>query len=119
MFIHDAYDRLLMGTVESAKDASSKAYSDVIDITELGGSDHAELIVTAGAADKALTLTVEGAPAEDGEYKTLRTFSTTESAAFEERDRLPKFCPRFIRLCVETGEAAPSKPATATLRVAL
>lgn len=119
MFIHDAYDRLLMGTAESSKEASQKSYSDVIDITELGGSDHAELVVTADSADKALTLTVEGAEAEDGEFKTVRSFSTTESEAFENRDRLPKFCPRYIRLSVETGETAPTKPVTATIRVAL
>ncbi len=119
MFIHDSYDRLLMGTVECSKEASAKTTADVIDIAETGGSDHAELIVTAGAADQPLTLTIEGSGSEDGEFAPVKTFTTEASAAFESRDRLPKFCPRFIRLTVATGETPPTKPVTATLRVAL
>lgn len=119
MFIHDSYDRLLMGTVETSSEVSTKAYSDVIDITETGGSDNAELVVTAGSGDQTLTLTVEGCDTEDGEFKAVKTLTTEKSKEFEDRDRLPKFCPRYIRLCAETGETAPSKPVTATIRVAL
>lgn len=119
MIIHDAYDRLLMATTVSPAEASGTATSEVIDITEIGGSEHADLVVNADSADQQLTLTIEGAASEDGEFAAVTTLTTEASKEFEWRERIPKYCPRYIRLAVKTGEEAPSKQVSATLRVAL
>lgn len=114
MIIHDHHDALLTETVYTD---AEELTSGVINITETGGSEAADLILTAPAADQTLTLKVEGAAEKDGEFSEQLSFTTEPGVEFSYRDRIPKYCPQYIRLVVELGGSAPSEPVGVTLRV--
>ena len=101
MIIHDHYDALLM----SSTDAET-ATGRVIDLTEPGGVEHADLILSAPAAEGAVTLTVEGATEADGEFATVVSEQTEGGKVYEKRMRIPKDCPRFVRLVVSPAAVA-------------
>lgn len=107
MIIHDHYDALSI----SSTDAET-ATGNVIDLTEPGGVEHADLILSAPAASGAVALSIEGADTADGEYRDVLSANADGSADFEQRMRIPKDCPRFIRLKAEPA-------AVATLRAAV
>lgn len=118
MIIHDHHDALLTQTVTAPAAASSAAASGVIDILEPGGSEAADLIITCDAASQALTLEVQAAADETAEeFGSVLTYTTEPNTAFSVRERIPKTCPRFIRLSVKTGDTAPDSAPAATLRV--
>ena len=119
MIIHDAFDALLMATLTTGTSGGETLTSEPINITEPGGSEAADLIITAPAADQVLTLKLLAADAPEGEYAEQLSWSTTAEEAFSYRGRLPKYCPQYIKLQVETGSTAPSEPAAVTLRVAM
>lgn len=107
MIIHDHYDALTMSNTDA-----ETGTGEVIDLTEPGGVEHADLILSAPADSGAVTLTIEGAETADGEFSDVLSAEADGSADFEKRMRIPKDCPRYIRLKAEPA-------AVATLRAAV
>lgn len=93
-YIHNRIDLALMST----------SPDEVIDITEKGGIEHAQIVVELEGGGSA---TIEGADAADGEFTTVLTVTVPVDGVY--RERIPLECPRFIRLA-EPG-------ATLTIRV--
>lgn len=121
MIIHDHHDALLTEELTTSSTAQEVLTSDIIDLRETGGVEHAHLILSAEAGDAPLTLNVLGAATKEGEYAPVPelSFTTTEGEDFHYRQRIPLLCPQYIKLQVSVGDTAPSEPVRATLRVAL
>lgn len=79
--------------------------TEVIDITEKGGIEHAQMVVE--LADGG-SVTIEGADKENGTFTTVQTVTVPADGVY--RERIPLECPRFIRLAAASG-------ATLTVRV--
>lgn len=72
--------------------------TEVIDITEKGGIEHAQMVVE--LADGG-SVTIEGAETADGEFATVQTVTVPDDGVY--RERIPLECPRFIRLAADSG----------------
>lgn len=93
-YIYNRVDLALMST----------GPEEVIDITEKGGIEHAQLVIEMAGGG---SVTIEGADKADDQFTAVKTI--TVPAEGEYRERVPLYCPRFIRLSA-TG-------ATLTVRV--
>lgn len=82
-YIYNRVDLALMST----------GPSEVIDITEKGGIEHAHLVVTLPGGGSA---TIEGADKAEGDFTTVQTVTVPSEGEY--RERIPLECPRFIRL---------------------
>lgn len=71
---------------------------EVIDITETGGIEHAQMVVE--LADGG-SVTIEGAEKADGVFTTVLTVTVPENGVY--RERIPLECPRFIRVSAASG----------------
>lgn len=116
---HDHWDMMLTAkAVSSATASATVAGNRVIDIEEQGGLEESQIVLTCEAADKAVTLKMLGADEENGTFAEVLKFTTTPEVDFIYRERTPLNCPRYLKLEVVTGAAAPTKPVTAVLRLA-
>ena len=79
--------------------------TEVIDLTEKGGIENAQMVVE--LADGG-SVTIEGAEKEDGVFTTVKTVTVPSSGEY--RERIPLECPRYVRLAAASG-------ATLTVRV--
>ena len=123
MIIHDHYDALLTQEVVITADDGGETISaeGCIDLTETGGVEHAQLVLTADACEQALTLQVTGSATKEGEFTPVDPliFTTTPGEPFAWRDRIPLHCPQYVRLQVRAGEGAPAQPVVVRLRAAV
>lgn len=121
MIIHDHFDALLMESVTTGNGGGESLSSGVIDITEMGGAEHAQLVIEAGAGDQPIGISVVGADSKDAEAEVqeVLAFETKANEAFAWRGRVPLYCPQYIRLQVKVGASAPEVPVKVTLRVAV
>lgn len=120
MEIHDRQDLNLTALATSSSSVSTAVSSDeVIDITEVGGIENAHYVVEVPTASKALTVAIVGDSDKGGQFSTtVATWTTTAATAFTPvRERIPLDAPRYWKLKVTTGEAAPSAQVTAKLTV--
>lgn len=118
MIIHNHYDALLTATITTGEAGSEAQESNIIDLTETGGVEHAQIVITAPAADQELTIKILAADDKDGEFAEALSFTTTANEEMDYRERIPLHIPQYIKLQVTTGDTAPSEPAAVTLRVA-
>lgn len=71
---------------------------EIIDITEKGGIEHAQLVVELADGGSAV---IEGAEKADGEFATVQTVTVPAEGVY--RERIPLDCPQFIRLAAKNG----------------
>jgi hypothetical protein len=79
--------------------------TEVVDITEKGGIEHAQLVVELAGGG---SVTIEGADKEGGTFVAVTIVTVPADGVY--RERIPLECPRFIRLSAASG-------ATLTVRV--
>lgn len=116
---YDHWDMMLVATAASSTAATTTTEGNrIIDIEETGGLEQSQIVLTCGAADKAITLKVMGADEENGTFEKVLEFTTTASTEFMYRERTPLNCPRYLKLQVVTGAAAPTTAVQAMLRFA-
>ena len=72
--------------------------AEVIDITEKGGIEHAQMVVELAGGG---SVTIEGADKADGSFATVKTVTVPEDGVY--RERIPLECPRFIRVSAASG----------------
>ena len=94
-YIYNRVDLALMST----------GPDEVIDITEKGGIEHAQIVIELASGGE---VTIEGADKENGEFVTVKSVTVPSDGVY--RERIPMDCPRFIRLAAKSG-------ATLTVRV--
>ena len=87
-YIYNRVDLALMST----------GPTEVIDITEKGGIEHAQMVVE--LADGG-SVTIEGADKASGTFTTVAAVTVPEDGIY--RARIPLDFPRFIRLSAATG----------------
>ena len=85
------YNRIDLALVSTKPD-------EVIDITEKGGIEHAQMVVELAGGG---SVTIEGADKADGDFATVLTVTVPSSGEY--RERIPLECPRFIRVSAESG----------------
>lgn len=117
MITRDHLDAELRMQVTCSTSASTPVTSDVIDISEIGGSEHAQFLGIVPSADQVLTCTVESSDKPDGTFTKSVIFHTEAGKAYENRERIPLYTGRYLRLKVETGETAPSTAVPVTVCV--
>lgn len=71
---------------------------EVIDITEKGGIEHAQMVVELASGG---SVTIEGSDKADGVFTTVKTVTVPADGVY--RERIPLECPRFIRLSADSG----------------
>lgn len=71
---------------------------EVIDITEKGGIEHAQMVVELASGG---SVTIEGSDKADGVFTTVKIVTVPADGVY--RERIPLECPRFIRLSADSG----------------
>ena len=71
---------------------------EVIDITEKGGIEHAQMVVELASGG---SVTIEGSDKADGVFTTVKTVTVPADGVY--RERIPLECPRFIRVSADSG----------------
>lgn len=120
MITHNRIDMQLVARVETPTTANGTATADwVIDLTERGGRDAANIVLSCPALSAPVTLAVVGGDSRDGEMVAVAGASVVTKAneETEVRMRVPLDCPRFVTLQVTAGGTAPSGAVTAQLAV--
>lgn len=120
MITHNRIDMQLVARVETPTSANGKATAAwVVDLTERGGRDEANIVLSCPALDQPVTLAVVGSDSRDGEMVAVAGVSavTTAGTDCEVRMRIPLDCPRFVTLEVTAGGSAPSVSVTAQMAV--
>lgn len=120
MITHNRIDMQLVARVATPKTASGTATADwVVDLTERGGRDAANIVLSCPALSAPVTLAVVGGDARDGEMVAVAGASAVTKANedCEVRMRIPLDCPRFVTLKVTAGDTAPSASVTAQMAV--
>lgn len=120
MIVHNRIDMQLVARVATPTTASGTATADwVIDLTERGARDAANIVLSCPALSAPVTLAVVGGDTRDGEKVAVAGASATTTAKedCEVRMRIPLDCPRYVTLKVTAGSTAPSASVTAQLAV--
>ena len=120
MITHNRIDMQLVARVETPTSANGKATAAwVVDLTERGGRDEANMVLKCPALNQPVTLAVVGSDTRDGEKVAVAGASVVTKANedTEVRLRIPLDCPRFVTLQVTAGGTAPSGAVTAQLAV--
>lgn len=120
MITHNRVDMQLVARVATPTSANGEAIADwVVDLTERGGCDAANIVLSCPALSAPVTLAVVGGDTRDGEMVAVAGASAATKANedCEVRLRIPLDCPRFITLKVTAGGMAPSASVTAQMAV--
>lgn len=120
MITHNRIDMQLVARVETPTTANGKVTAAwVVDLTERGGRDEANIVLSCPALAQPVTLAVVGSDTRDGEKVAVAGASVVTKANedTEVRLRIPLDCPRFVTLQVTAGGTAPSGAVTAQLAV--
>lgn len=120
MITHNRIDMQLVARVETPTTANGKVTAAwVVDLTERGGRDAANIVLSCPALAQPVTLAVVGSDTRDGEKVAVAGASVVTKAneETEVRLRIPLDCPRFVTLQVTAGGTAPSGAVTAQLAV--
>ena len=117
--LHTRQDAELTITASVPVTASTTTAGDKVlnTLPVLGISEEAQVVIKAGAASAALTLTVKGAQNPGDEFTALATYTTTAGEAYEMRSRIPLDWPQYLKLEVTTGESSLSAAVTAKLQI--
>lgn len=120
MITHNRVDMQMVARVATPTSANGEVTADwVVDLTERGGRDAANIVLSCPALSAPVTLAVVGGDSRDGEMVAVAGASAVTKAneETEVRMRVPLDCPRFVTLKVTAGGTAPSASVTAQMAV--
>lgn len=120
MITHNRVDMQLVARVATPTSANGEVTADwVVDLTERGGRDAANIVLSCPALGVPVTLAVVGGDSRDGEMVAVAGVSAVTKANedCEVRMRIPLDCPRFVTLKVKAGATAPAASVMAQMAV--